>query len=132
MLGLTVALGCVCAEACLQPITGGFTVGDYDMPSDKHPHGTTLQQGLILAIVQKHGPVTSSAMATHYQEITGIDVAYNYQFIVTRRMASRGLIKSKLVTNSRGQRIFEWTIAPKGKKLLNSLRNLSKMLAAFK
>lgn len=102
------------------------------MPSDKHPHGTTLQQGLILAIVQKHGPITSSEMANQYQEITGIDVAYNYQFIVTRRMASRGLIRSKFVTNSRGQRIFQWTIAPKGKKLLSELRGLAKMLAQFR
>lgn len=102
------------------------------MPSDKHPHGTTLQQGLILAIVSKFGPLTSSEIAAYYNRLTKADVAYNYQFIVTRRMAGRGLIRSRNVVNARGQKIFQWAITPKGKSLLAHLRALSKTLNQIK
>ena len=95
------------------------------MPSDKHPHGTTLQQGLILGVVEKFGPLTSSEIAGHYNRLTKADVAYNYQFIVTRRMAGRGLIKSKTVTNARGQKIFG---AQKAGQLVMSWRELDPIL----
>jgi predicted transcriptional regulator len=95
------------------------------MPSDKHPHGTTFHQSIILAIVDKHGPLTSSQIAASYKKLTKVEVAYNYQFIVTRRMADRQLIKPGKSKNAQQQRVFEWTITAKGKKLLKQTLGLS-------
>jgi predicted transcriptional regulator len=98
------------------------------MPSDKHPHGTTFHQSIILAIVQNHGPVTSSEIAAYYKKLTKVEVAYNYQFIVTRRMADRKLIKSGKAKNQQQQKVFEWTITPKGSGLLKKTLGLSDVL----
>jgi len=99
------------------------------MPSDKHPHGTTFHQSIVLAIVAKHQPITSSQIAEQYQELTGINVAYNYQYIITRRMAARGLIKS---TGGKKVAVLQWAPTPKGKKLLADIRKMSTMLAKIK
>ena len=102
------------------------------MPSDKHPHGTTFQQAIILAIVDQHGPVTSGQIAEHYAETVKAEVAYNYQYIITRRMADRGLIKSKGAKNDAGQTVFQWRLTPAGRKLLNATRKLGTVLTGLK
>ncbi len=102
------------------------------MASDKQPHGVTLQQGLILAIIDKHGPITSGDVAEYYAELVDAEVAYNYQYIITRRMADRGLIKSASKKNDRGQKVFQWRLTPKGKTLLKNARKLAGALAKIK
>jgi len=102
------------------------------MPSDKNPHGTTLHQGIILAIVEAQGPLTSSGIADSYKETAKVEFAYNYQFIVTRRMADRGLIKAGTTKNGKGQKVLRWSITPKGKKLLAHARELSTTMLAIK
>ena len=82
------------------------------MPSDKNPHGTTLHQGIILAIVASQGPLTSSEIADAYKETAKVEFAYNYQFIVTRRMADRGLIKPGSTKNTKGQKVLRWAPKP--------------------
>lgn len=98
------------------------------MPSDKHPHGTTFHQSIILAIVDRYGPLTSSEIAAHYKKLTKVEVAYNYQFIVTRRMADRKLIKPGKSKNTQQQKVFEWSITPTGKSLLKRTMGLSDVL----
>ncbi|MEX2215407.1 MAG: hypothetical protein WD768_14840 [Phycisphaeraceae bacterium] len=91
------------------------------MPNQKNAHGTTFHQAVVLSIIAKHGPLTSADVATHYIELTTIDVAYNYQYIITRRMANKGLIKHN---GGKKAGIFKWTITPRGKKLLDESRRL--------
>ena len=98
------------------------------MASEKQPHGVTLQQGIILAIIDKLGPVTSGAVAEAYAEQVNAEVAYNYQYIITRRMADRGLIKS---SGKKGS-VYEWRLTPKGKKLLGEARSLATALTKIK
>lgn len=95
------------------------------MPTYKHPHGTTFHQTIVLAIIQKEGPITSGEIASKYQELTSIDVAYNYQYIITRRMADRGLIKS---VKGKRETVLRWTIAPQGRKLLAGVKPLVQLL----
>jgi DNA-binding MarR family transcriptional regulator len=96
------------------------------MPTYKHPHGTTFHQTIVLAIIANEGPITSGQIAERYQELTNIDVAYNYQYIITRRMADRGLIKS---TGGKKERILKWQITPAGRKLLKGVQPLVTLLA---
>ena len=102
------------------------------MPSDKNPHGTTLHQGIILAIVASKGPLTSSEIAELYKETAKVEFAYNYQFIVTRRMADRGLIKAGTTKNTKGQKVLRWMITPKGRKLLAHACELSETMLKIK
>ena len=99
------------------------------MPNQKQPHGSTFQQGIILAILGKYGPLTSSEIASYYDRLAKARIAYNYQFIVTRRMAEGGLIRSGHVKNTKGQRIYRWTLTPKGRKLLAGIRQLNRAFA---
>jgi hypothetical protein len=102
------------------------------MPSDKNPHGTTLHQGIILAIVAAKGSLTSSEIADSYKEIAKVEFAYNYQFIVTRRMSDRGLIKAGSTKNAKGQKVLRWGITPKGRKLLGQARSLAETMLKIK
>jgi len=95
------------------------------MSSEKHSHGATLHQCLVLAIIANHGPLTSAQVAEKYQELTGQNVAHNYQYIITRRMADKGLIRS---AGGKDRSVFEWTITASGKKLLGEATQLSKVL----
>ena len=95
------------------------------MPTYKHPHGTTFHQTVVLAIISKDGPITSGAIAERYQELTNIDVAYNYQYIITRRMADRGLIKS---AGGKNESVLKWAITPGGRKLLKGTKPLVTLL----
>lgn len=95
------------------------------MPTYKHPHGTTFHQTIVLAIIAAEGPITSGEIAAKYQELTGIDVAYNYQYIITRRMADRGLIRS---APGKKQTVLRWVIAPQGRKLLKGTKPLAQIL----
>lgn len=95
------------------------------MPTYKHPHGTTFHQTIVLAIIAAEGPITSGEIASKYQELTNIDVAYNYQYIITRRMADRGLIRS---TPGKKQSVLRWVIAPQGRKLLKGTKPLVQLL----
>ena len=102
------------------------------MPSDKHPHGTTFHQAIILAILKKYGPTTSGQIAAYYKELTEIDIAYNYQYIITRRLADRGLIKAGKATSPRNQKVYRWSLTAKGKKLLSDTLKLSALLNRIK
>ena len=102
------------------------------MPSDKHPHGTTFHQAIILAILAKYGPVTSGDIAAWYKKLTKIDIAYNYQYIITRRLSDRGLIKAGKTKNERSQKVFKWSLTAKGKKLLKDSRELCTTFAKIK
>lgn len=95
------------------------------MPTYKHPHGTTFHQTVVLAIIAQEGPITSGQIAERYQELTNIDVAYNYQYIITRRMADRGLIKS---AGGKNETVLKWTITPAGRKLLKGTKPLVTLL----
>ena len=95
------------------------------MPTYKHPHGTTFHQTVVLAIIAAEGPITSGQIAAKYQEMTGIDVAYNYQYIITRRMADRGLIRS---SGGKKEPVLKWVIAPQGRKLLKGTKPLVQLL----
>ena len=95
------------------------------MPSDKHPHGTTFHQAIILAILKKYGPTTSGQIAAYYKELTEIDIAYNYQYIITRRLADRGLIKAGKATSPRNQKVYRWSLTPRGRRLLENVLHLS-------
>ncbi|QDU35297.1 hypothetical protein KS4_33780 [Poriferisphaera corsica] len=96
------------------------------MPSDKHSHGITFHQALILAVIEKYQPLTSSEIAQYYQKHVKIEVAYNYQYIVTRRLADRGLIRAK---KTKKEPVFKWEITAQGKKLLKEMKRLSGILA---
>jgi len=102
------------------------------MPSDKHPHGTTFHQAIILAILSKYGPVTSGEIATYYKKLTKIDIAYNYQYIITRRLADRGLIKAGKTKSERNQKVYRWSLTAKGRKLLSDSLKLSGLLNKIK
>ncbi len=91
----------------------------------KHPHGTTFHQTIVLAIIAREGPITSGEIAARYTELTKIDVAYNYQYIITRRMADRGLIKA---VGGKKQAVLKWSITPAGRKLLTGTRPLVRLL----
>src|SRR5690606_35268633 len=88
-------------------------------------HGTTFHQTIVLAIIEREGPITSGQIAERYAELTTVDVAYNYQYIITRRMADRGLIKS---VGGKKQAVLRWAIGPAGKKLLAGTRPLVALL----
>ena len=98
------------------------------MPSDKQPHGTTFHQAIILAIMDRYGPLTSGEIAVHYQEHVDTEIAYNYQYIITRRMADRGLIKAGKAKSERNQKVFRWSLTAKGRKLLKEAVKLSAIL----
>ena len=95
------------------------------MPTYKHPHGTTFHQTIVLAIIAAEGPITSGEIASRYQEMTNIDVAYNYQYIITRRMADRGLIRA---AKNKKHTVLHWVIAPQGRKLLKGTKPLVQLL----
>lgn len=106
------------------------------MPTYKHAHGTTFHQTIVLGIIAREGPITSGEIAERYAELTKIGVAYNYQYIITRRMADRGLIKAQTKTRTPGRKkgessILKWVIAPAGKKLLQNTRPLVELLREF-
>ncbi len=69
--------------------------------------------------------LTSGDMAARYAELTKIDVAYNYQYIITRRMADRGLIKA---VGGKKESVLKWAITPLGRKLLLGTRPLVSLL----
>ena len=96
------------------------------MPASKHPHGTTLHQAIVLAIIEDQGPMTSGELATRYRERTAIEVAYNYQYILTRRMADRGLIRS---VGGKRSAVYRWRITAAGKRVLNESRRLADLLS---
>ncbi|MBI1337248.1 MAG: hypothetical protein GC164_09840 [Phycisphaera sp.] len=96
------------------------------MSTDRNPHGTTLHQGLVLAIISKLQPCTSGEVAAEYTKLTKIKLAYNYQYIITRRMEQRGLIKQ---VKSKSSTAFQWTLAPQGKKTLTEVTKLAAVLA---
>jgi DNA-binding PadR family transcriptional regulator len=96
------------------------------MPTYKHPHGTTFHQSIVLGIIASDGPISSGEIAERYRELTGIDVAYNYQYIITRRMADRGLIKA---ASGKKQKVLRWQITPAGRKLLKGVEPLVDLLA---
>lgn len=96
------------------------------MAAYKHPHGTTFHQTLVLAIIAAEGPITSGEIAKRYHDLTKIDVAYNYQYIITRRMADRGLIKA--ASGKKGD-VLRWTITAEGRRLLKGTRPLTQLLA---
>lgn len=95
------------------------------MPTYKHPHGTTFHQTIVLQIIDREGPITSGEIAQRYAEMTGIDVAYNYQYIITRRMADRGLIKA---VGGKKQTVLKWAITPAGRKLIKGTKPLVALL----
>lgn len=99
------------------------------MPTYKHPHGTTFHQTIVLSIIAREGPITSGEIALRYAELTGIDVAYNYQYIITRRMADRGLIKA---SGGKKQAVLKWTITPEGRKLIKGTKPLVALLHKLK
>ncbi len=98
------------------------------MATYKHPHGTTFHQTIVLSIIAREAPITSGEIAARYEELTGIEVAYNYQYIITRRMADRGLIKS---VGGKKQTVLRWSITPAGRKVLAGTRPLVKLLSGM-
>ena len=101
------------------------------MAGSKHSHSVTLQQALILAVLAKEGPLTSAQIADRYSELTKIKVAFNYQYIVTRRMADRGLIKTKDAPKGVKSGVFLWVTTPMGNKRLADVKQLIKTCASF-
>ena len=99
------------------------------MPTYKHPHGTTFHQTIVLSIIDREGPITSGEIASRYEELTGIEVAYNYQYIITRRMADRGLIKA---VGGKKQTVLKWSITPAGRKVIAGTKPLVKLLQDLK
>ena len=95
------------------------------MPNKKNAHGTTFHQAVVLSIIDKHGPVTSADIADHYMTLTSIDVANNYQYIITRRMADKGLIRHN---GGKKASVFLWSVTPKGRKLLDESRRLCRII----
>ena len=100
------------------------------MASSKQAHGATLQQALILGILGKHGSLSSSEIAAHFAELTKIPVAYNYQYIVTRRMADQGMIKPKDGSDSKSG-VFQWTLTAAGRKRLAEVRKLAGIVSSM-
>lgn len=98
------------------------------MDSEKHSHGATLHQCLVLAIIARDGPLTSGEVAARYHDLAGCDVARNYQYIITRRMADKGLIRA---AGGKEKAVYQWAITPAGKKLLGDATRLSQVLAAM-
>ncbi|WP_432798152.1 hypothetical protein [Poriferisphaera sp. WC338] len=96
------------------------------MPSDKHSHGITFHQALILAVIERHQPLTSSEIAEYYRKHVKIEVAYNYQYIVTRRLSDRGLIKGK---QTKKDPVIKWEVTAAGKKLIKEMKRLGGILA---
>jgi len=83
-------------------------------------HGLTIHQLLILYVVDRLGDATSNEIADEYAAVTNIEMAYNFQYIMPRRLHKQGLLHASQVKSDRGQWVYCWRLTSKGKELLKS------------
>lgn len=83
-------------------------------------HGLTIHQLLILYVVNRLGDATSNEIADEYAALTNIEMAYNFQYIMPRRLHKQGLLHAAQVQNERGQWVYCWSLTSKGRSLMES------------
>jgi len=83
-------------------------------------HGLTIHQLLILYVVNRLGEPTSNEIAEEYHRLTKIDMAYNFQYIMPKRLHKQGLLHAAQVKSDRGQWVYCWSLTAKGKEILKS------------
>lgn len=105
------------------------------MPSNdwnRHPHGMTFQQAVLLMVVRERPGRTSSEIADIYKAATGQEIAYNFQHIVTARMCKRGFLSKRqkqVLIKKKRRNVSVWRITKKGREALSKAMELSQILA---